>query len=72
MKPEAIAKVVEAMAEAQKPNETINLTIRANEDATDFVLSVANASSVVLDTITDNGYYISAIYGQVVVSDKEE
>lgn len=71
MKPEAIAKVVEAMAEAQKPNETINVSIRANEYASDFVLAVTNASSAALDAITDNGYYLSSVYGSVVVTDKE-
>ncbi len=71
MTPTTTGKVIEAMTEAQQPQETVNFAITANEDATDFTLSVTNASSQVLDTITDNGYYMSAVYGSIVITEKE-
>lgn len=66
MNDQAIKEVVGLICESRHGGDMVAITIE------DGQLGIQTAPSYVLDAITDNGYYISAFYGSVVVSDKEE
>ena len=69
MNARSIKEVVGLINEARKPGDTVTLSIGSASEPD--CLSIANAPSYVLDAITDNGYYLSAVYGSVVVTEKE-
>ncbi len=69
MNARSIKEVVGLINEARKPGDTVTLSIGSASEPD--CLSIANAPSYVLDAITDNGYYVKAEYGAVVVMTEE-
>lgn len=66
----AIKEVVGLICETHKPGDTITLSIGSPTDPNR--LSIMNAPSYVLDAITDNGYYMRAEFGSVVIDDESD
>lgn len=66
MNENSIKEVIGLIAEHRRPGDTVALAIGSPTEANR--LSIQSAPSYVLDAITDNGYYLSAEYGSVVVS----
>lgn len=66
MNQNSIKEVCGLIAENRHPKDMVMLTIGSVIDPNR--LSITNAPSYVLDAITDNGYYLSAEYGSIVVS----
>ncbi|MBS6247919.1 MAG: hypothetical protein KH454_01580 [Eggerthella sp.] len=70
MKKTSIKEVVGLICETHKPGDTVTISIGSLTDPNR--LSIMNAPSYVLDAITDNGYYMRAEFGAVVVSDESD
>ena len=66
---QSIKEVAGIIAEARKPGDMVSITIGSIGD--ENRLGLVNAPSYVLDAITDNGYYIKAEFGSIVVTDQE-
>lgn len=69
MTDQSIQAVCGLIAEARKPGDMVSITIGSPTEANR--LSINNAPSYVLDAITDNGYYLRAEFGSVIVSAEE-
>lgn len=69
MQDQSVASVCGLIAEARKPGDMVSITISGGGE--DNRLSINNAPSYVLDAITDDGYYLRAEFGAVIVSAEE-
>lgn len=69
MNVQSIKEVCGLIAESRKPGDMVSITIGSPTEANR--LSITNAPSYVLDAITDNGYYLRAEFGSVVVTAEE-
>lgn len=69
MKSSQLAAAFYAIAESTPPGATVNM--RLSGDAENTTLAIQQAPSQVLDAITDYGFYISAHFGDIVVSAEE-
>lgn len=64
-----IKEVVGLICESRREGDMVSVTIGSLAGGSR--LTIGNAPSYVLDAITDNGYYLSASFGAVVVSAEE-
>lgn len=69
MPDQSIQSVCGLIAEARRNGDMVSITISGEGE--DSRLGIVSAPSYVLDAITDNGYYLRAEYGAVVVSAEE-
>lgn len=69
MNDNAIKEVVGLICESRQEGDMVSLTIGSLTD--ENRLSITNAPSYVLDAITDNGYYLKAEFGSVIVMAEE-
>lgn len=69
MNDNAIKEVFGLICESRKAGDMVSLTIGSLTG--ENRLSITNAPSYVLDAITDNGYYLKAEFGSVIVMDDE-
>lgn len=69
MNKQSIKEVCGLIAESRKPGDMVSITIGSPTEA--LRLSISNAPSYVLDAITDNGYYLKAEFGSVIVMAEE-
>lgn len=69
MTDQSVASVCSLIAEARKPGDMVSITISGEGEENS--LRINNAPSYVLDAITDNGYYLRAEFGSVVVTAEE-
>lgn len=69
MNDNAIKEVVVLICESRKAGDMVSLTIGSLTG--ENRLSITNAPSYVLDAITDNGYYLKAEFGSVIVMAEE-
>lgn len=69
MNVQSIKEVCGLIVENRKPGDLVSITIGSPTEANR--LSITNAPSYVLDAITDNGYYLRAEFGSVVVTTEE-
>lgn len=69
MTDQSVASVCGLIAEARKSGDMVCITISGEGEENRLVIS--NAPSYVLDAITDNGYYLRAEFGCVVVTAEE-
>ena len=65
MNENAIKEVVGLICESRQEGDMVSLTIGSLTG--ENRLSITNAPSYVLDDITDNGYYLKAEFGSVIV-----
>ncbi len=66
MNENSIKEVCGLIAESRKPGDMVSITI--GSPTGENRLGITSAPSYVLDAITDNGYYLRAEFGAVVVS----
>ena len=69
MNVQSIKEVCGLIAESRRPGDMVSITIGSPTEANR--LSITNAPSYVLDAVTDNGYYLRAEFGSVVVTAEE-
>lgn len=69
MSESGVAEVCGLIAEDIREGDVVTLTI--GRTAKGHTLNITTAPSHVLEDITDNGYYIRAEFGVVVVSPEE-
>lgn len=69
MNENAIKEVCGLIAESRRPGDMVSITIGSPTDQNR--LAITNAPSYVLDAVTDNGYYIKAEFGSVIVTPEE-
>lgn len=69
MNDNAIKEVVGLICESRQEGDMVSLTIGSLTG--ENRLSITNAPSYVLDAITDNGYYLKAEFGPVIVMAEE-
>lgn len=68
MKPSSLAAIFLIVAENTPSGATVNMRLAGGDEPR---LVIQQAPSQVLDAITDNGYYIRAEFGEIVVSAEE-
>lgn len=69
MNQNSIKEICGLITESRQDGDLVTLTIGGTE--AEPTITITNAPSYVLDAITDNGYYISARFGSVIVTPEE-